>query len=408
LTGHTAPQLRAGSAWALASLLTAMFFGLLRTIVVARFLEPFEIGVMGIAVLALGFVEAVASSGVDTALIAERGDVGAYLDSAFTIQIARAVLLFVLLWIGAPLLARAFHDAAAAGVIRSVATIVLLRGLSNPAAVYAIRQVNFRRLFWWSLPEVLTAFCLTVAFAFLRRDVWALVIGTVGGQVVAMLASYGVVPHRPRATLRLERIAHLLRFGRFVSGARALMYSSVHVDAAVVGVSMGTQALGLYQFAFRVAELPIVTFTRAVSQVALPALSGLHAHTPRLRRVWRTMLAWVLGVNGAAALGILLLGEAAVRISVGERWIGSVPVMRVLAVAMLLRGVTVLTGQLLDAVGQPARTLRLNALRFAALVILVPALGMRGGLVGVASAVLAANAAAALLALRFAERATAE
>lgn len=65
----------------------------------------------------------------------------------------------------------------------------------------------------------------------------------------------------------------------------------------------------------------------------------------------------------------------------------------------------VLTGQLLDAVGQPAQTMRLNAVRLAILVVLLAPLAAWGGLRGVALAVLVANAVAALRAARLSARA---
>ena len=396
------------SAWALASVLVGLFFALLRTVVIARVLDPIEIGLMGIALLALGTLEAVTNSGVDTALVARRTDVEPYLDPTFTIQVARGLLLFALLWVLAPLLARAFHSDAAVSVIRSVAAIAVLRGIANPAAVYAVRELDFRRVFWWSLPEVVASFCLTVAFAVVRRDVWALVIGSVGGQLVGSAASYGLVPRRPRVVLHRARMRSLLQFGKFVSGSRALMYLSVNLDSAVVGMSMGTHALGLYQFAVRVAELPVVTFTRALAQVALPTLSGLHTSAAALRQAWWMLVRWVLTTSVIVALAIVLFGAASVRVLVGERWLDSVPAMRILAVAMLFRAMIVLTGQLLDAVGRPAETLRLNAVRFAALLVVLPPLAAWDGLRGAAQAVLLANAGAAILAVRMSWRACAD
>ena len=112
-------QLLTGSAWSLASVAVALSAGLLRTIVIARFLGPADIGLMGIALLPLGFVEAIASTGVDTALIAQRKHVETYLDPAFTIQVTRGLAVFALLWITAPALAWAFHNDAAVSVIRS-------------------------------------------------------------------------------------------------------------------------------------------------------------------------------------------------------------------------------------------------------------------------------------------------
>jgi O-antigen/teichoic acid export membrane protein len=361
---------------------------------------------MGIALLALGFVEAVASTGMDTALMAERKDVESYLDPAFTIQVARGLIVSALLWIAAPTLAWAFHNDAAVSVIRSVGTIAALRGLANPAVVLVMRRLDFQRVFWWSLPEVLSSLFLAVVLAFLRRDVWALVIAVVAGQAVGTIASYGMAPRMPRLVFHRQPLQALLRFGRFVSGSRALMYFSVNVDAALVGLAMGTQALGFYQFATRVAELPVVTFTRAVGQVALPALSDLHSNAAALARTWRAMLGWILVVNAAAAIVILLFGETAIVALAGDRWLPAVPLMQILAVAMVFRAVVVLSGQLLDAVGQPALTMRLNAGRLATLLVVLPPLAAWAGSHGVAQGVLLANAGAALFALRLSARVT--
>lgn len=404
MTHRGSARLLAGSGWALASVAVALVSGLVRTILIARWLEPVDIGLMGIALLALGFVEAVASTGVDTALVAHRKDIERYLDAAFAIQVARGFAVSGLLWLAAPAIAAAFQNDAAAGVIRSVGIIAAIRGFVNPATALAIRGLEFRRVFWWSLPEVLSALSITVVLVVLRRDVWALVIGTVASQAVGAIASYGLVPRMPRLVLRRQRIHELLRFGRFVSGSRALMYFSVNLDAAVVGITIGTHALGLYQFATRVAELPVVTFTRAVAQVALPALSGLQASVEALTRTWRTMLGSVVAGNVLGAALIVLFGHAAVQAVAGERWLVAVPVMRILAVAMVFRAIIVLTGQLLDAVGQPAQTLRLNAVRLTALIVLLPPLAVWGSLRGIALAVLLAGAGAALLAMRLSVR----
>jgi O-antigen/teichoic acid export membrane protein len=405
VNGHGPARLRAGSAWALASVAVTLAAAFVRTIVTARFLGPAEIGLIGIAMLALGVIEAIASSGIDTALVAERGDVQPYLDPAFTIQAIRGVAVCALLWLAAPVLAWAFHNARAAAVIRCIGTIAILRGLANPAVVEVTRRLDFQRVFWWTLPEVLASLFLTIVLLNARRDVWAVVMATILGQAIGTAASYGLAPRVTRLVFDRQRMAALLRFGRFVSGSRALMYFSVTMDATVVGMTMGTEVLGLYQLAMRVAELPVVTFTRALGQIALPAFSGLQRDAAALTSAWRNLLLWLVGVNGTLAVGIVAFAEVAAPTLLGDRWLAAVPLIRILAVAMIFRAVIVLVGQLLDAVGRPALTLRLNAARLAALLVLLPLLGAWMGARGVAKGVLVANAGTALLALRFSGRA---
>lgn len=400
-------RLRTGSAWALASVGVILASGFLRTIIGARHLTPAEIGLMGIALLAVGFIEAVVSSGIDTALVAAREDVESYFDTAFAVQIARGVAIFGLLWTAAPTIAWFFEAAAATNVIRAVALVAPIRGLANPAVALAVRRLDFKRMFWWSLPEAACALGLTAALLIIRRDVWALVIATVAGQAVGTLASYGLVPRKPRLAFDRQRLRELLRFGRAVSGSRALMYVSANLDTAVVGVAAGAHTLGLYQFAARIAELPVVTFTRAAAQVALPTFSRQHDHTGDRRRTWRRLLGAVVAVNAASALVILVLGEAAVGAIAGARWLPALAVMQVLALAMPFRAVIVLTSQLLDARAKPTWTVRLNAVRLAALVVVLPLFSVWGGVRGVAFGVLIVNAGIATLALHTSSRALA-
>jgi O-antigen/teichoic acid export membrane protein len=338
---------------------------------------------------------------VDSALVAKRQEVDAVLDSAFTIGLIRGILVCSLLWGSAPFVARLFGTDAAVAVIRAVGSVAALRGLANPATALAVRALDFRRAFWWSLPEQLVALGVTIALAVVRRDVWALVIGVIAGQVAGTLASYGLVRSRPRLDFDRHRAGALLHFGSRVSAARALSYVSVTLDAAVVGVTMGVHALGLYQFAVRVAELPVLTFTRAAAQVALPALSLQQADQAAMTRTWRA-LAWpVLGVNTAAAIAIVLFAHPLIGVVVGERWLPAVLPMQILAVGMLFRGFVILSGQLFDAVGSPSFTLRLNAVRLVTLVACLSVLAPAAGLEGAALAVLLANAAGALLGWRW-------
>jgi len=289
--------------------------GVARTLVVARLLGARELGVMGIALLTLGTVDAFTATGVETALVSQPGDVRRDLDSAFAIQALRGLLLTALLWAAAPFVAAFFGTAEAAPVIRAVAVTALLRGLSNPAVILLVKRIEFRRLFWWSLPEVVVGFALAVGVALVRRDVWALVAGAVGAQATATAASYAMLPRRPGLAVSREAVRRLLGYGKWVSGTRILAWIGLSADNAVVGRLLGAGALGVYQLAFRVGELAVTTFTRAVVQVALPAFSELR-EGPRLRRGFRAVLRPVLAEAARlAALGITVGVPAALALT---------------------------------------------------------------------------------------------
>ncbi|HEU0299313.1 MAG TPA: oligosaccharide flippase family protein [Longimicrobium sp.] len=392
----------AGGGWALLTLGLGLAAGVARTLVVARLLGAHELGVMGIALLALGTAEALTAIGVDTALVSHPGDPRDDLDPAFTLQLARGVLVCALLWAAAPLVAAFFATPESVPVIRAVSVVALLRGLANPGVALLVKRIEFGRLFWWSVPEVAVGFALAVGVALARRDVWALVAAAVGAQAVATAASYAMMPWRPRLSLRAEAVRRLVHFGKWVGGSRALMFLSLNLDNAVVGRLLGTGALGVYQLAFRIGELGVATFTRAIVQVALPALSQLQGDRGRMRRAFLAMLRVVVAANCAFAAALLLFAHPLVDRLLGPEWLPAVPVLRILAVAMVFRAVVVLTSELFHALRRPRLTFQVNAARLGVMLLSIVPLTHAYGMPGAALSVLLGGLFATFLCLRHA------
>jgi len=391
-----------GGAWALLTVGSGMGVAMARTLVVARLLGAREMGVMGIALLVLGTVDAFTNTGVEAALVSQPGDVRKELGSAFAIQAVRGLLIAALLWAAAPLVASFFGTAAAVPVIRAVAVTPLLRGLSNPAVLLLVKRIEFGRIFWWSLPELVAGFGVAVGVALVRGDVWALVAGAVAGQAASTLSSWLMVRERPGLRVSRGRVRRLLGYGRWISGVRVLGWVSLSADNAVVGRLLGASALGVYQLAFRVGELGVATFTRALLQVALPALTQLHG-TTQLGRGFRAALRLVLAANGAFALAVLLWARPVLAWLLGPAWLPAVPVLRILVVAMVFRAVVVLAGELFSAVRRPSITLRVNAVRVGVMLATLLPLVYRYGMEGAAVSVLLSSVVGALLAMQRAQ-----
>ncbi len=366
---------------------------------VARLLGAEELGIFGIALLVLGTLDAITATGIETSLVSRPGRVERDLDPAFTLQLLQGAAVAVLLCALAPLAAGFFGTPRAMPVLWALAAVPVLRGLASPAVALLVRRVEFRRLFWWGLPEAAAGFLVGVGVAVLRRDVWALVAAAVASQLVSTAVSYAVAPYRPRLRVRGTGARRLLQYGKWINGTRILMFLSLNVGNLVVGRFLGTAALGLYQVAFRIAEIPVASITRAAGRVALPTLTRLRRSPEQLRRRYLWIVWVVVAANGAFAAFLLLLGVRLVEWLLGPEWIPMLPALHLLAVAMVFRGVMVVCSQLFFAIGRPRATVGIHALRLLATVALLYPLTRLAGLQGVAAAVLVAHVLGAAMAL---------
>ncbi len=375
--------------WAFLSrtLVEAAGFG--RTLVLARLLSPHDFGVMATALVILGAIEAFTGTGFDTALVQRRDDVDGLYDSAFTIEALRGVALAALLWIAAPLAASFFRGPGLVPVMRAVCLVLILRGLANPAKVRLVRELRYDTMFWWRLPEVAFGLGLAISLGVMLRNVWALVIPVIASQAVATVVSHILARRRPSLALDWTRLREVAHYSKWLLATQVMSFVSVQGDNAFVARVLGIGPLGLYQMAFRIAELPVTGFTQVVNQVALPSLSALQGERDRLKSWYFAAQRVVLLVQGAFVAPVLLFGGPLTRVLLGPTWMPIVPALKVLAVAMVLRSLVVMAGVLFNALGEPRLTYRLQGARLAIMAATIyPLSRIMGGLEGVAASVL--------------------
>ena len=79
-----------------------ILLAMLRIVVVARFLAPEDLGLMGIVLLTLAVLESLSQTGFAAALIQHKRQVDTYLDTAWIVSLVRGVCLYGLLFLSHP------------------------------------------------------------------------------------------------------------------------------------------------------------------------------------------------------------------------------------------------------------------------------------------------------------------
>ena len=155
-----------GGVWMLVLRVAERTLGLVRTVLLARLLVPDDFGVMGIALLAMSALETVSRTGFDVALVQKKGEIREYLDTAWTIQVIRGLLLSGVLLITAPLVARFFDSPESIAITRAIAVVELLKGLTNTGVIYFQRELEFSRQFIYQFSGTFANLAVAVSAAF--------------------------------------------------------------------------------------------------------------------------------------------------------------------------------------------------------------------------------------------------
>ena len=353
-----------------------------RTVALARLLSPEDFGLMGLALLAVSTLSTFTQTGFSSALVQKRGNVDAYLDTAWTFSLLRAAVLSAALLLAAPFLAHFFDEAAAVPIIRVVAISVLLRGFENISMLQFQRDLEFGKTFVFEVSSILAELSVALVSAFLLRSVWALVLGLLAERLTRVALSYVIHPYRPALRLDLGKASQLFGYGKWLSLSHILIFVGSRGDDLVVGRIMGTTALGLYQLAYKISQLAVTDTTYVIERAAFPTYAKLQAEQVRLRSAYFRIAGLSLALSMPAAFGIIALSGDFVGIFLGNDWLRMIPAVRVLAVAALMKSIVSTGSPLFKGSGRPQFEFQMQLARAFTVGAFIIPFSMRWGIVG--------------------------
>jgi len=368
-------------------------FSLLRLIILARILSPNDFGLMGIALLTMSILETFSETGFQHALIQKKEDIKSYLDSAWTVLILRGFVLFVILYFIAPYAAVFFNAPEAKPIIRVIGFSILFQTFTNIGITYFKKELEFNKEFIYQFTGTLADFIVAISAVLILRNVWALVLGLLAGNITRCFVSYLIHPYRPRLNFALEKVKELFGFGRWILGSSILIFLLGQGDDIFVGKLLGTTALGFYQMAYRIANMPATEITHIISQVTFPAYSKLQDNIPKLREAYLKVLRVTAFLSFPIAGLIFILAPDFTRIFLGEKWMPMVSALQIFCILGAIRSVVATMGPVFYSTGKPKIETQLSLMQLVIMVCLIYPLMMKWGIAGAALAVVLNNLA---------------
>ncbi|MBU0479204.1 lipopolysaccharide biosynthesis protein [bacterium] len=376
-----------GGAWVFGLNLVSRGLKLVRTIILARLLLPSDFGMVGIAEISISLLGSFSGIGFGQAIVQKKGCVTEYLDTAWCVLVIRGIILAALLFFGAPFIAGFFKTTAAIPVLRVMTITLVLTGFSNIGTTYFEKDLQFKKLFIYNLGSTIASLVVGISLAFILRNVWAIIYGTLAGAVTSLFLSYILHPYRPKFRFELEKLKELFGFGKWILISTVVVFLITQGDDILTGRLLGIGALGLYAMAYRLSNLTATEITHVISRVTFPAYSKLQHDISKLREGYLKVLQFTAFVSFPLACGIFILAPDFTRIFLGSKWMPMVPAMQVLSFFGLLRSMSATTAPVFWGVGKPGIETKWNIAQLVVLSAVIYPFIMHWNILGTSIAV---------------------
>ncbi|MPT47849.1 MAG: lipopolysaccharide biosynthesis protein [Sphingobium sp.] len=324
-----------GSLWISLTRATVNLLGLVSTVVLARLLVPEDFGLVAVGLTLLAIVTAVTDVAMAQALIHHPDPTLEHMHTAWTLNVARGFLVGGVFAASGPLVVAIYDDPRMLGVMLTLGLGIILSGFANPRRVLLQRQLIFWQDFVLVASHKLVTVVASIIIAFIYHSYWALLLGTLIGQIAQVIVSYTVLPFVPRFSLKHGR--QMWSFSMWLTLANILKTVNMRIDQLLIGKIFGPTQLGHFTMGENLAIMPSRETTQPLIGTLFPAFSQLRGDFPRLRRAYQRAQALITAVALPLGVGFALVAEPLVHMAMGEVWLPAVPIIQTLAVVFALQ-----------------------------------------------------------------------
>jgi O-antigen/teichoic acid export membrane protein len=370
-------------AWTAVLRWSAQFISWVGTAFAARMLTPGDYGLVGMAMLAIGLVRMVEDFGMDAVLVQDRtiqGERQARL--AGLILLAGVVLSAAFVILSVPI-ATFFREPQVATLVAALSLLCVIDAIQVIPRAVLQRQMEFARLAWLQLIQVVATQTVLLVGAYLGWGVWALVFNTLGGALVATLVLLLWRPFELRWPREIAQLAKPLMQGWRILASRFAWYAYTSADQTVIGRMLGKDALGTYSFAMTFSTTVSQEISSVLSRVVPGVFSSVQHLQDQLRRYFLVLTELLCYLALPVSFGMALTADLVVAIVLGPQWTAVVTPLRILCVYAAFYSCQVLVGHLLLWTGRFRANMWCSVLA-AALLPLGFYVGASWGLAGIA------------------------
>ena len=322
-------RLLRGAVWLSSARLVSNLLATISTLVLARLLLPSDFGLVALGTTTLSILTSVTNISLSAALVQHRDPSHHHFQTVWTVNLLRGVLIGSIFALIAVPVARYYSDYRLENVMFALSGSAILNGLENPRAIMLTKQLIFWQQFMLQVSQKLVALITSVLIALIYHSYWALIGGILLGQFVGVLVSYTVLPFRPAFSIAHAR--ELFSFSIWLTLCEAINTINWNFDQLLVGKYIGKTTLGYYTVGNNLAVMPSREATAPLTGTLFPAFSNL-AHDPvRLAAAYQRAQTLVTAIALPAGVGMALIADPLVRLTMGERWLPAVFVIRILA-----------------------------------------------------------------------------
>jgi len=360
-------------------------------VVLARELTPSDFGLFRVLVTVTAIMMTVNDLAAPDTLVQRHDLTSAHESSAWWATISVSIVTCAMLYLMAPLIARAMAMPTIPNALRLLCIPILLEGSVSVPIARLTRRLEFRALAIAEVAGDVAFLGVAIAVLLMGRPRWSLVAGLCARMGAHALLLWCAEPYFPRSGPSRKALLELRNFASGAMGGQFFHAISSNADYLLVGRMLGSSALGFYGMAWDLLRFVPDRLYKVAGRVTLPAFCRMQHEPEQLRLAYLSFLDYMSRLIVPPLVCIAIAAPELLRQIYGDHWVPAAIPLRILSVGIITIGLRAGMGAIYYALERPVFDMYLHGLRLVLIVIAVMA-AASSGLLWVCAAVSAVEA----------------
>lgn len=324
---------------------------LLVSMILSRLLTPSDYGVVALATVMLSFFGLLGDIGIGPAVIQNKTLTERDMDSIHTFTAYLGLMLGVVFFLSAPLIANYYDNAEVKTVCRLMSlSIILSCALSVPSnLLYRAQQFKFIAKVSLSLQAF--SGIISILMAYYGCGAISLVIPNFLTSVICLFIYKRAVDVHFVLRMDFSPLKRIFSFSIYQFLTNVVSYLSRNVDTMLVGKYIGMKPLGYYNKSFNLMLMPLQHISGVFIPVMLPVFSKYQDDFKFIEERYSKMLRLFAFVGVPTAELLFFAGDEIIILFYGNQWEQSITAFKILAISVPFQVLGYSSGSILQAIG---------------------------------------------------------
>lgn len=336
---------------------------LIISVLLARILSPEDYSIIGVANIFFAFCNVLITGGFGAALIQKKDSTDIDYATIFYTNTAISLLLYLVVFATAPLVADAYNNPLLVVVLRVLGINILIVSLNTVVSAYVSSSLKFKSFFYATLTSTIVSGTIGIIMAMNGYGVWSLVVQQMANNVISTFILIYTSKFKLLLAFSLKSLKSLFGYGwkMLISSIISVLYDEI--NPLIIGLRFSGVDLAYYTKGRSFPRLVDTTITGTMSSVLFPVLSKIQNEKEKLLSATRTYLKVSSYLIFPVMLGFLAVSESFTSLVLTDEWLPIVPYMQIFCVSYMFNMIQ--TGHLnaIRAIGRSDIILKLEIIK---------------------------------------------